>query len=98
MRLILFSRNRTTCIVHQIRNSIKYVSSKNQIEFLKGLKTVYKVVNQGTGEENLMRLEEMWGEQYPIVIKSWQDNWFKLAAFFDFTAGIHRLIYTTNTV
>ena len=86
------------CIVHQIRNSIKYVSSKNQKEFLKDLKTVYKAINQETGEENLMRLEEKWGEQYPVVIKSWQDNWSKLSAFFDFTAGIRRLIYTTNTV
>lgn len=86
------------CIVHQIRNSIKYVGSKNQKEFLKDLKTVYKAVNQETGEENLMRLDEKWGEQYPIVIKSWQDNWSKLSAFFDFTAGIRRLIYTTNTV
>ena len=85
------------CIVHQIRNSIKYVSSKNQKEFLKDLKTVYKAINQETGEENLMRLEEKWGEQYPVVIKSWQDNWSKLSAFFDFTAGIRRLIYTTNT-
>lgn len=86
------------CIVHQIRNSIKYVGSKNQKEFLKDLKTVYKAVNQETGEENLARLEEKWGEQYPIVIKSWQDNWSKLSAFFDFTAGIRPLIYTTNTV
>ena len=86
------------CIVHQIRNSIKYMSSKNQKEFLKDLKTVYKAVNQEIGEENLMRLEEKWDEQYPIVIKSWQDNRSKLSAFFDFTAGIRRLIYTTNTV
>lgn len=86
------------CIVHQIRNSCKYVGSKHQKEFLKDLKTVYQAVNKDTAESNLDNLELKWGEQYPIVIKSWRDNWERLSAYFDYTEGIKRMIYTTNTV
>ncbi len=86
------------CIVHQIRNSCKYVGSKHQKEFLKDLKTVYRAVNKETAEANLDSLESKWGEQYPIVIKSWRDNWERLSAYFEYTEGIRRMIYTTNTV
>lgn len=86
------------CIVHQIRNSCKYVGSKHQKEFLKDLKKVYQAVNKDTAESMLDNLEMKWGEQYPIVIKSWRDNWERLSAYFDYTEGIRRLIYTTNTV
>lgn len=86
------------CIVHQIRNSCKYVGSKHQKEFLKDLKLVYKAVNKETGESALDDLELKWGEQYPIVIKSWRDNWERLTAYFAYTEGIRRIIYTTNTV
>lgn len=60
------------CVVHQIRNSIKYVGSKNHKEFLKDLKCVYQAVNKESAENELLKLEEKWGEQYPIVIRSWQ--------------------------
>ena len=86
------------CIVHQIRNSIKYVGSKHQKEFMKDLKLVYQAVSKEAAETELLNLESKWGEQYPIVIKSWQDNWDKLTEYFQFTAGIRKLIYTTNTV
>lgn len=86
------------CVVHQIRNSCKYIGSKHQKEFLKDLKLVYKAVNKETAESNLDDLELKWGEQYPIVIKSWRDNWERLTAYFAYTEGIRRIIYTTNTV
>lgn len=86
------------CIVHQIRNSCKYVGSKHRKEFLKDLKTVYQAINKETAESNLDNLELKWGEQYPIVIKSWRDNWERLSAYFEYTEGIRRMIYTTNTV
>ena len=86
------------CVVHQIRNSCKYVGSKHQKEFLKDLKTVYQAVNRETAETNLDNIAIKWGEQYPIVIKSWRDNWERLSAYFDYTEGIRRMIYTTNTV
>ena len=86
------------CIVHQIRNSIKYVGSKNQKEFLKDLKCVYQAVNKESAENELLKLEGKWGEQYPIVIRSWQENWDKLSEYFQYTPAIRKLIYTTNTV
>lgn len=86
------------CIVHQIRNSIKYVGSKHQKEFMKDLKRVYGAVSKEAAETELDNLETKWGEQYLIVIKSWRDNWERLTEFFQYTKEIRRLIYTTNTV
>lgn len=86
------------CVVHQIRNSIKYVGSKHQKEFLRDLKRVYGAVSKEAAETELDNLETKWGEQYPIVIKSWRDNWERLTEFFQYTKEIRRLIYTTNTV
>jgi len=86
------------CVIHQIRNSCKYVGSKHQKDFLKDLKLVYKAVNKEVAESALDNLELKWGEQYPIVIKSWRDNWERLSAYFAYTEGIRKIIYTTNTV
>lgn len=86
------------CIVHQIRNSIKYVGSKHQKEFLKELKLVYAAQTKEGAEVALDNLEKKWGEQYPIVIKSWRDKWDNLTSYFQYTAAIRRIIYTTNTV
>ena len=86
------------CIVHQIRNSIKYVGSKHQKEFIKDLRTVYGAVNKDSAAANLDLLESKWGEMYPIVIKSWRDNWERLTEYFQYTPAIRKLIYTTNTV
>ena len=86
------------CIVHQIRNSIKYVGSKHQKEFMRDLKTVYQAVSKESAEDALDRLDAKWGEPYPIVIKSWRNNWGHLTEYFQYTAPIRKLIYTTNTV
>jgi len=87
-----------SCIVHQIRNSIKYVASKDQKVFLKDLKGVYRAVNKSEAEDKLIELDETWGKKYPIVIQSWQNNWEKLSAYFDYDEHIRKLIYTTNAV
>ena len=87
-----------SCIVHQIRNSLKYVASKNQKEFMSDLKNVYRAETKDLAEMALNELEEKWGEKYPIVLKSWRENWDKLSTYFHFTAPIRKLIYTTNTV
>lgn len=87
-----------SCIVHQVRNSLKYVASKYQKAFMKDLKPVYQAVSKEQAEVELDNLELNWGEQYPLVIKSWRDNWHKLSAYFQYTDAIRRLIYTTNTV
>ena len=87
-----------SCIVHQIRNSIKYIPHKNQAAFMQDLKLVYKATNKSTAEEALEKLADKWGKKYPIVIRSWQDNWDKLSTYFGYTEGIRRIIYTTNTI
>ncbi|UCS91650.1 IS256 family transposase [Echinicola marina] len=86
------------CVVHQIRNSLKYVASKNQKEFAGDLKKIYKAETKDLAESALLELEEKWGKKYPIVIRSWNDNWERLSAFFAYTPPIRKLIYTTNAV
>lgn len=87
-----------SCIVHQIRNSLKYVASKDQKAFMKDLKQVYQAVNKTQAEVELTRLDELWGKKYPVVLKSWQVNWEKLTTYFSYDQQIRRLIYTTNAV
>jgi putative transposase len=86
------------CIVHQIRNSLKYVSSKDQKEFILDLKQVYKAVNKEGAEYNFLQLEQKWGKRYGIVIKSWKENWDSLTTYFKYSPEIRRLIYTTNPI
>jgi transposase-like protein len=86
------------CIVHQIRNSLKYVASKDQKEFMRDLKLVYRAATKDLAEDALLSLEEKWGEKYPIVIESWQNNWEELSQYFQYTAPIRKIIYTTNAV
>ncbi len=86
------------CIVHQIRNSVRYIGSKHQKEFLKDLKLVYAAATKEKAETELDNLDKKWGGEYPVVIKSWRDKGDNLSRFFLYTAGIRRIIYTTNTV
>ena len=79
------------CVVHQIRNSIKYVGSKYQKEFLKNLKTVYCAVSKDSALAQLDMVDEKWGEMYPIVIKSWRDNWERLTENFSILLQSARL-------
>jgi transposase-like protein len=86
------------CIVHQIRNSLKYVASKDQKEFMVDLKLVYKAINKSVAEDELLKLSEKWGAKYPVVIESWERNWEELSAYFEYTEPIRKIIYTTNAV
>ena len=86
------------CIVHQIRNSMRYIPSKDYKEFLNDLKEVYKAPNKSLAETALISLSSKWGKKYPVVIKSWESNWEKLSAYFDYPAEIRKMIYTTNAV
>ena len=86
------------CVVHQIRQSIKYVASKHQKEFLKDLKTVYAADTKELAETNLLHLDEKWGDKYPMVIKSWQTKWDNLSTYFKYTKPVRKLIYTTNPI
>jgi transposase-like protein len=86
------------CIVHQVRNSLKYVASKNQKAFMVDLKRVYRATNKDAAEQALDELEARWGDLYPIVIKSWRTKWNNLSAYFKYPADIRRVIYTTNSI
>ncbi|ANP65571.1 IS256 family transposase [Vibrio parahaemolyticus] len=86
------------CIIHQIRNSLKYVASKNQKAFMADLKCVYKAATLNTAETALDELDTKWGEKYPVVIKSWRNKWQTLSAYFKYPDYVRTAIYTTNAV
>jgi transposase-like protein len=86
------------CVIHQIRQSLKYVIWKDRKAFVADLKTVYQAATREKAEANLLQLEQNWGSKYGAAIRSWQNNWDDLATFFQFPKEIRRLIYTTNTV
>jgi transposase-like protein len=86
------------CIIHQIRQSLKYVVWKDRKAFVADLKTVYQAATREKAEANLLQLEQTWSSKYAAAIRSWQNNWEDLATFFEFPKEIRRLIYTTNSV
>lgn len=86
------------CIVHQIRNSCKYIAWKDRKEFVQDLKTVYKATSKEVAESKLDELEVKWGSKYAIVIKSWRSNWDNLSHYFQYPKPIRKLIYTTNAI
>ncbi|MBM6820958.1 IS256 family transposase [Clostridium saudiense] len=92
------SANIQTCIVHQIRNSIKYIASKDKKSFMKDLKEVYKAPTEELALAQLDKLKEIWGNSYGMVIDSWYNNWNNLSTFFDFSPRIRKMIYTTNSL
>ena len=86
------------CIVHQIRNSLKYVVSKDQKAFMADLKLVYRASSKDLAEHHLLELGEKWGKKYPAVMKSWSNNWENLSQYFKYPEELRRIIYTTNIV
>lgn len=86
------------CVVHQIRNSLKYVASKDQKEFMKDLKLVYQASTKELAEEELLQLDEKWGKKYPLVINSWNNKWENLSVYFKYPKDIRKVIYTTNII
>jgi len=98
IKTVFPSVNIQTCIVHQIRNSIKYVASKDQKTFMRGLKEVYKAPTEALALAQLDNLKDIWGSKYSIVINSWYNNWDNLSTYFQFSPNIRKLIYTTNAL
>jgi len=86
------------CIVHQIRNSLKYIGSANQKQFAHELKKVYQAFTKEEAERELDKLEEKWGKKYPIVFTSWRNKWDNLTVYFKFHPDIRKVIYTTNII
>ena len=86
------------CIVHQIRNSLKFVSYKDRKKLAADLKPIYQAINEEEAEEALEYFEEKWGKQYPQIAKSWYNNWDNLMVFLQYPEAIRRIIYTTNSI
>jgi transposase-like protein len=86
------------CIVHQIRNSLKFVSYKDRKELAGDLKPIYHAVTEDEAQSALEYFEEKWGKQYPQIAKSWYNNWDNLMIFLQYPEAIRRIIYTTNSI
>lgn len=98
IKTVFPSVNIQTCIVHQIRNSIKYIASKDKKEFMRDLKEVYRASTEELALAQLDSLKEKLGSKYGMVIDSWYNNWNNLSTFFEFSPKIRRIIYTTNAL
>jgi putative transposase len=86
------------CLVHQMRNSMKYLAWKDLKACVRDLKKVYKAVNAEMTLHYLDEAEEVWGKKYSSVFKSWRTNWERLSRFYQYPAAIRRIIYTTNPI
>ena len=86
------------CIVHQIRNSTRYVSYKDLKTFTAGLKPIYAAATEEVALLALDKFEDEWGGKYPLAVKSWRTHWDELATMFKYPPEIRRMIYTTNAL
>ena len=86
------------CIIHQLRNSSKYVSYKDLKALMADLKAVYAAVDEPSAQSALNAFEEAWGKKYPRIAASWRENWANLSTYFKFPQEVRRLIYTTNAI
>jgi len=86
------------CVVHQIRNSCRYVVWKEKKAFTTDLKNVYNSPTKELAAIELDKFEQIWGVKYPYAIRSWRNNWDELTSFFDFPVEIRKIIYTTNLI
>lgn len=86
------------CIIHQIRNTLKYVSWKDKDAFMMDLRQVYQANTKDEADKNLVSLRDNWGKRYTIAVRSWENNWAELATFFQYTPEIRRIMYTTNSI
>ena len=86
------------CIVHQVRNTLKYVADKDRKAFANDLKTIYNAPSEQAGREALDEVTERWKEKYPRAMKRWYDNWDAISPIFKFSKDVRMVIYTTNTI
>lgn len=86
------------CIVHQIRNSTRFVAWRDSRQVMKSLKKIYQAPSKDEAERNLARLDQQWGSKYPSMLKSWFNNWERLTNYFKYPKEIRRIIYTTNII
>lgn len=86
------------CVIHQIRNSTKFVAYKDLKAVMELLKEVYQASTKEQGEQGLALLEQQWGKKYPSMVKSWNNNWERLSNYFKYPKEIRKIIYTTNII
>lgn len=86
------------CVVHQIRNTTRYVVWKDKREFSKDQKAIYTAPNRQAAEAALKDFDKKWGDKYKYAVQSWQNNWEDLTVFFEFPVEIRTIIYTTNLI
>lgn len=86
------------CIVHQVRNTLKYVSDKDKKQFAADLKTIYHAANEEVGYEKMHSVSEKWETKYPRAMKGWESNWDAISPMFKFSAEVRKIIYTTNAI
>ena len=87
-----------TCIVHMIRNSLRFVAWKNRRALMKDLKPVYQAPTEQAARAALDAFENAWGDRYPSIVRSWRTSWERVCPFFAFPPDIRRAIYTTNAI
>ena len=86
------------CIVHQVRNTLKYVADKDKKSFAKDLKTIYQAPTEAMGAEARDQVAEKWNDKYPNAMKSWFKNWDVITPIFKFSTEVRTVIYTTNAI
>lgn len=86
------------CIVHQVRNTMKYVSDKDRKPFCGDLKTIYQAPTEEKALEAMEWVTEKWSEKYPNSMKSWKQNWDAISPIFKFSTAVRKVIYTTNAI
>lgn len=86
------------CIVHMIRNSVRFVYYKDLKIFCNDLKTIYTAKNEKLGYEQLQKVKEKWKDKYPTSLRNWEDNWDAICPFFSYSEPLRKIMYTTNTI
>ena len=86
------------CLVHQVRNTLKYVADKDKKIFANDLKSIYHAATEAAALEELERVTEKWSEKYPNAMKSWHQNWDVITPIFKFSSAVRKVIYTTNAI
>ena len=86
------------CIVHQVRNTLKYVAEKDKKAFANDLKSIYHAPNEESGYERMQAVTEKWHDRYPNAMKRWEENWDVISPMFKFSADVRKVMYTTNAI
>ncbi len=86
------------CLVHQVRNTLKYVADRDRKQFAKDLKTIYNAPSEKEGRQALDEVTAAWEEKYPRAMKRWYDNWDAISPIFKFSSEVRKVIYTTNAI